>query len=359
MAVSFIMAGGFGKRLWPESRVNYPKQFLAINTKESLIQLAYRRCVNLFGRKNTFVITRRELIKKITSHIPELTSDQIIAEPVGRDTAPCIGFAAIHMRKKGEDAPMVILPSDHLIESGEKFKRVMMAAIKLAEKGYLVTVGIKPTRAETGYGYLQVGDKIDRLQSITCYELKRFTEKPSQKKAKSFLESGDFLWNAGIFAWRPSAILEEIKKYLPELYDGLEKISKTLGTSEEKKTIESVYPHLPKISIDYAVMEKTTKAAVIPADFAWDDIGDWQALTRIFPKDEKGNVSQGLIKEMETMDCIFVNREDKILAVIGVSNLIVVNSAKGTLVVSKELSGRVKELVDELLKDERFKKYVE
>jgi len=324
-----------------------------------LIQLAYRRCVNLFGRKNTFVITRRELIKKITSHIPELTSDQIIAEPVGRDTAPCIGFAAIHMRKKGEDAPMVILPSDHLIESGEKFKRVMMAAIKLAEKGYLVTVGIKPTRAETGYGYLQVGDKIDRLQSITCYELKRFTEKQSQKKAKSFLESGDFLWNAGIFAWRPSAILEEIKKYLPELYDGLEKISKTLGTSEEKKTIENVYPYLPKISIDYAVMEKTTKAAVIPADFAWDDIGDWQALTRIFPKDEKGNISQGLVKEMETMDCIFVNREDKILAVIGVSNLIVVNSAKGTLVVSKELSGRVKELVDKLLKDERFKKYVE
>lgn len=359
MAICFIMAGGFGKRLWPESKLNHPKQFLSIKGKESLIQSTCQRGINLFGVDNTFIITRQELKEKIISHLPYFPPEQIIGEPVGKDTAACVGFAAVYTEKKKKDTPILNLPSDHLIEDIEKFNKVIEAAIKFAEEGHLVTVGIKPTRAETGYGYLQAGCKIGEFQGIPCYKLERFTEKPSHKKAKEFVENGNFLWNAGIFVWRSSTILEEIKKYLPPLYEGLEKISKALGGKEEEKVINKVYPHLPKISIDYAVMEKTTKAVVIPGEFAWDDIGEWQALERLFSKNGKGNIIQGPVKETETGNCIFVNREEKILGAIGVSNIIVINCKGGLLIVNKELSSRVKDLVDELLEDRDLRKYAQ
>lgn len=359
MGIAVIMAGGFGKRLWPESRVNHPKQLLAIKNGESFIQSVYRRSSRFFGIDNTFLITRRELKERILSHIPELPPDRIISEPLGRDTAPCIGFAATWIEKKKGDLPMVVLPSDHLIEGEKKFNRIMEVAVKQAEKGYLVTIGIKPVRPETGYGYLELGEKITELDRVPLYNLKRFTEKPSQKKAKEFFESGSFLWNAGIFAWRPTVILEEIKRHLPPLYKGLERIREALDTLREEEIIERIYPDLPKISIDYAVMEKTTKAVVIPADFSWDDVGDWQALERIFPKDEKGNIIKGLVREIKTTNCTLINREDKILGVIGVSNIIVINSKKGLLIVTKELCQEVKNLVDDLLREERLKKYVE
>ena len=359
MGVALIMAGGVGKRLWPVSKLNNPKQFLTIKNRETLIQLTYQRCIDLFGVENTFIVTRQELIEKTLSHLPKLPPDNIIGEPVGKDTATCIGFAAVYIEKKKKDLPMVVLPSDHLIEREKEFAKVMEAATKLAEKGYLVTVGIKPTRAETGYGYLQAGEKIDQWNDVPCYKLERFTEKPSQKKAKGFVESGNFLWNAGIFAWRPSVILGEIEKYLPPLHKGLKKIKRALGTGKEGEIVKQVYHGLPKISVDYAVMEKTTKAVVIPAEFIWDDIGNWQALERIFPKDDRGNIIQGLVKELETTNCTFLNREDTMLAAIGVSNIIVVNSQGGLLIVNKELSSKVKDLVDELLQDKKLKKYVE
>ncbi|MBC7190441.1 mannose-1-phosphate guanylyltransferase, partial [Candidatus Aerophobetes bacterium] len=201
-------------------------------------------------------------------------------------------------------------------------------------------------------------EKIGEHDGVPCYKLKRFTEKPSQKKAKSFVESGDFLWNAGIFGWLPGVILEEIRNYLPPLWNGLEKIKDSLGTAREKEVIENVYPELPKISIDYAVMEKTQKAVVIPAQFSWDDIGEWKAVERIFSKDQNGNIIRGVVKEIDTNNCIFINSEDKVLGAIGLSNIIVVNCEGGVLVVNKELSPRVKELVDELLKDDKFKKYL-
>ena len=359
MSIGLIMAGGFGKRLWPESKLSHPKQFLAIKNGESLIRLTYQRCINFFGTENTFIITRQDLKEKMISHISELLPEQVISEPIGKDTAACIGFATILIKRKKNDIPIVALPSDHLIANEKEFNRVIGAAVKSAEKGYLATIGIKPTRAETGYGYLQVGNKIEQFYEIPCYKLKRFTEKPSQKKAKSFLENGNFLWNAGIFAWRPSVIREELKKYLASWYEQLNKIRKTLGTSQEEKTIEKVYPRFPKISIDYAIMEKTTKAIVIPAKFIWDDIGEWRALERILFKNEKDNIIQGLVKEIETENCIFINRENKILGAIGVSNIIVINSKGGLLIVKKECSPKVKDLVEKLLEDKKLRRYME
>jgi len=357
MASSVIMAGGFGKRLWPQSRINHPKQFLNLGGKESLLQSTYKRCIKIFGVDNTFIVTRGELKEKILSHLPSIPEENLIIEPAGKDTAACIGLSAIYLQKKEKDNfPMIVMPSDHLIEGEKEFSRVINAAVKSAEEGYLVAVGIRPTRAETGYGYIQLGEKIGEHDGVPCYRLKRFTEKPSQKKAKSFLESGDFLWNAGIFGWLPHVILEEIRNYLPPLWNGLEKIKGFLGTAREKEVIESVYPELPKISIDYAVMEKTQKAVVIPAQFYWDDIGEWKAVERIFSRNQNGNIIRGAVKEIDTNNCIFINSEDKVLGAIGLSNIIVVNCEAGVLVVNKELSPRVKELVDELLKDDKFKK---
>ncbi len=359
MYIALIMAGGFGKRLWPESTLNHPKQFLFFQNKESFLQATYRRASSIFGSENTYLVTRKELKEGIISQLPDFYPHHIIAEPEGKDTAPCIGFAVTWIKKKRGDLPILVLPSDHLINDEKRFKGVVEAAAKQAEKNFLVTIGIKPTRPETGYGYLEMGEKIEEINGIPLLKLERFTEKPSQKKAKEFFEGGKFLWNAGIFAWKPSVILKEIEKYLPDLSQGLKKIEAALETNKEQRVIEEVYQLLPKISIDYSVMEKTDKAVVIPGDFPWDDVGDWKALERVFPKNEMGNIIKGLVKERETSNCILINREDKMLEVIGISNLIVINSKGGTLVLNKESAGRVKDLVDELLENPELRRYVE
>jgi mannose-1-phosphate guanylyltransferase len=358
--VALIMAGGIGKRLWPESRLSHPKQLLQIAEEESLLQATYRRASHLFGQENTYLAIREEMKKEVISQLPQLSRKNLILEPKGRDTAPCIGFFAVWLRHRWGDIPMVVLPSDHLIRQEESFFKAIKVAGKQAEKNFLVTIGIKPTRVETGYGYLQMGEKIGELNGISLYKLKRFTEKPSHKKAKEFVEQGKFLWNAGIFVWKPSVILKEMEKFVPELFQGLSEIDKFLGTSKEEEKIRKIYPTLPKISIDYAVMEKTTLAVAIPGEFDWDDLGNWKALERIFPKDKKGNILRGLIVQKKCNNCIFLNREDKtLMAAIGVSNLILINSPWGILIVNSEMAQEVKDLVNGLISNEELKKYVE
>ena len=357
MSVGLIMAGGFGKRLWPVSRVDHPKQLLSFESQESFLQATYRRTCRLFGVEETYLILREELKEKVLSHLSSVPPGNIIVEPQGRDTAPCIGFASVWLETRKGNVSMVVLPSDHLIRDEEKFARVIRAAAQLAKKGYLVTIGIKPTRAETGYGYLELGKGMDEWGGVPVFEVERFTEKPSHKKAKEFFEQGNFLWNGGIFAWKSSVILQEMKKYLPKLYSGLVRIQKALGTSEEEKVVRGVYPSLPKISIDYGIMEKAKGVVAIPGDFFWDDIGNWQALERVFTKNEHGNIIRGLVEEEESSNCIFINAEDKILGAIGVSDLIVVNTENGALVVRKEQAAKVRDLVDRLLRDKEKRKY--
>jgi mannose-1-phosphate guanylyltransferase len=358
MSIGLIMAGGFGKRLWPESRIDYPKQLLSLENGESFLQAAYRRVCRLFGIEETYLVLREELKEKVLSQLPSVPPENIIVEPQGRDTAPCIGFASMWLGAKRGDVSMVVLPSDHFIRDENKFARVIQAAAQMAKKGHLVTIGIKPTRAETGYGYLELGKEMDQWDEVPIFEVERFTEKPSHKKAKEFFEQGNFLWNGGIFAWKSSVILQEIKKHLPKLHSGLVRIQKALGTSEEEKVIRDVYPSLPKISIDYGIMEKAKGVVAIRGDFFWDDIGNWQALERTFSKNGHGNIIRGLVEEEETSNCIFINREDKILGVIGVSDLIVINTENGVLVVRKEQAGKVRDLVDRLLADREKRKYL-
>jgi len=359
MSVGVIMAGGLGKRLWPESRVTYPKQFINLEGRESFLQATYKRASSLFGTKNTFLVIREELKNTVIEQLPQVCLENIIAEPQGKDTAPCIGFASVLIKKKRGDEPMLVLPADHLIRNEERFAQIVLAAVKQAERGFLVTIGIKPTRAETGYGYLQVGEKLEDLDGISLLKVERFAEKPSYKKAKEFFERGNFLWNAGIFAWKPTTILKQMEIYLPGLYQGLLKIEKVIGTDKEKETVKEVYHSFPKISIDYGVMEKASSVVTVSGDFFWDDIGNWKALERILDEDEEGNIIRGLVEERESSNCILINREDKILGAIGLSNLIIINTKNGLLVVEKEKAPKVKDLVNELLENEKLKKYLQ
>lgn len=356
--IALIMAGGVGKRLWPESTLNHPKQFLTINGKESFLQATYRRASCIFGKENTYISIRKTLKEETYNQVPQISSENVIIEPEGRDTAPCIGLASILIRKRRGDVPMAVLPADHLIKNEEKFTQVILAVAKQAEEDCLVTIGIKPTRPEIGYGYLQIGEKIRELNKVSLYKVERFTEKPSYKKAKEFFEGGNFLWNTGIFGWKSTVILKEIEKYLPHLYRRLKKIEEASEKEEEKK-ISEIYPSSPKISIDYGVMEKSSLVVAVAGDFFWDDIGDWQALERVFSQNEKGNIIRGIVKENESTNCTFINRENKLLGAIGLSNLIIVNTKKGILVANKEEIQRVKNLVQELSKDENLRKYIE
>ena len=359
MSVGVIMAGGLGKRLWPESRVNCPKQFINLENRESFLQAAYRRASDILGAENVFLVIREDLKDAVVGQLPKVHLENIIAEPQGKDTAPCIGFASVWIKEKRGDESMVVLPADHLIKNERRFAKIILAAIEQAEKDFLVTIGIKPTRAETEYGYLQVGEKLEDLNGISLLKVERFTEKPSHKKAKEFFEEGNFLWNAGIFAWKPTIILNEMKIHLPELHKGLMKIGKALGTDKEKEIIKEVYASFPKVSIDYGVMEKTSSVVAIAADFFWDDIGNWKALERILNRDGEGNIIRGLVEEMGSSDCILINRENKVLGVIGLSHLIIVNTKNGVLVMGKEGAHKVKDLVNRLLGDDKLKDYLE
>lgn len=358
MSVGIIMAGGLGKRLWPESRVTYPKQFMNLEGGESFLQASHRRASDLFGVENVFLVVREELKGAVISQLPQICSRNIITEPQGKDTAPCIGLASVWIKEKRGDEAMVVLPADHLIRDEKKFAQIILAAAAQAEKGFLVTIGIKPTRAETEYGYLQVGEKLEDLDGIALLKVERFTEKPSHKKAREFFEQGNFLWNAGIFAWKPTTILREMETHLPSIHQGLMKIEKVLGTNKEKETIKEAYFSFPKISIDYGVMEKASSVVAVPGDFFWDDIGNWKALERILERDEERNIIGGLVEKMSSSNCILINREDKILGVIGLSNLIIINTKSGLLVVGKEEAHKVKDLVNGLLGDEELKEYL-
>lgn len=354
MSVALIMAGGFGKRLWPESSLTFPKQFLSLDGKSSLLRQTYERVRKFIEKERIYLVLREELKEQVKKEIPELPQENLILEPEGKDTAPCIGFAAVYIKKRLGDVPMLCLPADHLIREEEKFQEVAEVALKEAEEGWIVTIGIKPTRPETAYGYLEMGKKLKERDGHSVFRVKRFTEKPSYKKAKEFFERGRYLWNAGIFAWKLSRIIQEIEKYLPSLASNLKELEKY---SQDREKVKEIYLCLPRISIDYGVMEKTDLAITIPGDFSWDDVGSWEAMERIFPQDEWGNVVRGVVKPIDSSGNILLNHEDKLLAVIGLSGVVVINSSRGVLVMSKERVQDVKALVDEILANNRLKRY--
>lgn len=346
---SVIMAGGVGARFWPLSRKQTPKQLLKIFNDNSLIQDTVKRLKGIIKPSETFVITneiQKEGIKKQLNNIPD---ENIISEPFGKNTAACIGLSSILIKAKSEDAIIVTLPADHQITNTKKFQKTIKKAINFAgENGALVTIGIKPTRAETGYGYIQIDDQVND----DVYRVKTFAEKPNIETAQRFVDSGDFYWNSGMFIWKATSILNEIKNLMPDLYEGLEKIEEHIGMDDFYEVLKTVYGQLRSISIDYGVMEKTSHVYLIKGEFDWSDVGSWDAVYELKKKDDDGNVLIGDIYSENSINS-YINTNKKFTAVIGAQNLIVIETEDALLICDRYKAQDVKLVVDHLRMNKR------
>jgi len=349
---SVIMAGGGGTRFWPLSRINKPKQILNISGNDVLINETIKRYEKIIPYENTFIVTI-ESQKKILEEVllADVPKRNILVEPVARNTAPCILYAAMNIYIKYGDAVMCVFPSDHYITNVERFRFILCNALKLAmNTGKLVTIGIKPTFPSTGYGYIKFAQKTDHTD---FFEVLEFIEKPDFKHAKMYFDSGSYLWNSGIFVWKVSVILENFRRFLPRLYEHAEILLKYIGTQQEKEVLNKVYPQLQNISIDHGILERSNEIIVLPGDFGWNDVGSWDTLGNILPSDENGNIVKGDFIGIDTKNCIIYGN-DKFIATIGIDNMIIVNTEDALLVCSKERAQDVKKLVNLLKKQNKI-----
>lgn len=342
---AIIMAGGVGSRFWPSSTKKTPKQLIKIIGDRTLIQDTVKRLEGIIDNNNIYVVTNLLQKEEVEKQLPKIPEENIISEPFGRNTAACIGLASILIKKKDKDAVTVVLPADHIIHDNEEFKRSINSAAAFAfESAGLVTIGINPSKPETGFGYIQIKD---RKIKDSIYKVQTFAEKPNYATAIRFIESGDFFWNSGIFIWKTESILNEIKKLMPDLHEGLTKIYEAAGRPEYQSVLNMVYGQLRKISIDYGIMEKSDNVYLTKGNFRWSDVGSWEEVYQIAEKDNNGNVLKGLVYTDMVIDS-FIHSEEKFTAVIGVDNLIVINSCDALLVCRKDKSQEVKKVVEYL-----------
>lgn len=308
--VALVMAGGKGERLWPVSRSHRPKQFVSLFGK-TLLRHTVERILPLVGVDHLYVVTQREYLEATLRELPFLPPSHLVLEPVGKNTAPCIGFSTVHLaRIFSPDEVMVVLPADHIVFEEEKFREAVSLAVEVAQSGeWLVTFGIPPTHPHTGYGYIRCGELFRKDFRGCVYRGEGFTEKPDPSKAEEYLRSGKYLWNSGIFVWTIGAILSAFKTWAPEINRGLERIAESLGTPEEEKVLLEVFSTFPSISIDYAVMERASSILVVSASFGWSDVGSWKSLGEILPKDASGNVALGEHIALESRGCILWTRK--------------------------------------------------
>jgi len=344
-----IMAGGKGERFWPKSRINLPKQFLSLTDDgKSMIQHTVERVKNLVDIENIYVVTNEMYKNLVSEHIPDIPEANIIIEPAAKNTAPCIGLAAVHIAKKDINSKMIILPSDHLIKFNEIFIDTLKTALDVVEKGdNLATIGITPNYPETGYGYINFTKGESFKDSTNIYEVLRFVEKPNLEKAKEYLTSGQYLWNSGMFVWKASTILKNFKEYLPEIYEGLQKIGKSINTGKYEEVLKKEFLNLPSESIDYGIMEKAKNIYVIPGNFGWDDVGSWLSLERINKTNQDGNVITGNVISIKTKNTI-IQGSDKLIATIGLEDIVVVDTDDVTLICHKNNTQEVKEVINNL-----------
>ena len=349
MISAVIMAGGKGERFWPESRVDMPKQFLSLTEDgKSMIQHTVERLEGLVEYENMYVVTNKNYKELIQKHVPQIPVENIITEPVAKNTAPCIGLAAVHIAKKDPEAKMMVLPSDHLIKYNEMFLDTLRIALEVSEEdNSLVTIGITPSYPETGYGYINFtkGDLPSEMKNI--YRVKKFEEKPNLEKAKDYLVSGKYLWNSGMFVWKASTILNCIESFIPELHSGLMEISETINTEKYEETLEKIFSCFPSESIDYGVMEKAENIYTIPGNFGWDDVGSWLSLERIKHTNQDGNVVDGNVITIKTSNSI-IQGKSKLIAAVGLEDVIIIDTDDAILICNKSHSQEVKDVINNL-----------
>ena len=343
---ALIMAGGRGERFWPKSRKNLPKQFLSLTDDgKTMIQLTVERILPLVNMEDIYIATNRDYKALVQQQLPEIPEENILCEPVGKNTAPCIGLGAVHMQKKYGDAIMMVLPSDHLIKYTSIFVNTLSDACEVAEQGEnLVTLGITPDAPETGYGYIKfMPDKtLGR-----AFAVERFVEKPNLETAKTYVASEQYLWNSGMFIWKVSTILDNMKTYLPETYEGLERIQAAIGTEQQETVLEKEFYEFQSESIDYGIMEKAKNIYILTGAFGWDDVGSWLAVGRIKASNEFGNVVSGHVVTVNTKNSIIQGGE-KLIATVGLQDVIVVDTEDALLICDKDSAGDIKKVLENL-----------
>lgn len=340
-----IMAGGIGSRFWPMSRRSYPKQFLDIlGTGRSFIRHTYDRFANIVPKENFIVVTNRRYRELVMEHIPELRPEQILCEPIGRNTAPCIAYAAYVLRCVNPDAEMIVTPSDHLILNELEFKNVVEEALKFVrDRGVLMTIGINPTRPETGYGYIQ------RSSSEAVCRVKCFTEKPNREMAEAFLECGEFLWNSGIFIWQVSDIIAAFERYLPEHAALFAQAEPLLGTDGEAAAIERVFSECKPISVDYGIMERADNVYVHTGDFGWSDVGTWGSVYSYLRKDRYANALSGdSIHVYDTRNSLIAMPKGKVAAISGLKDFIVVDTDDVLMICPRSEEQSIKSFIEDV-----------
>jgi len=355
-----IMAGGRGERFWPQSRQTTPKHLLPIVGEKSMLAQTVDRVLGVVPAKNICVLTTRAQLKGCQEACPQLPRENFVAEWVGRDTAAATGLAMLMVKRLNPNAALAMLPADHVIHDSAEYQRVLDAAFTAAEQAdMLVTLGIKPTHPETGFGYVQQASLWRKIGGRDVFAVKRFVEKPNLETAQGYLASGEYLWNAGMFVWRVPVIEAAFKAHAPDLYAGLQKIEAAVKTPADwDAALEHIHAKLPKISVDYAVLEKSTNVVVVPATFDWDDVGSWPAVANHFSPDAAGNVLRGLSLVEKGSGNIVISDSGHLTAVIGASDLVVVHTADATLVVPKARAQEIKSLLQRLQSDPTTQKFL-
>jgi len=363
-----VMAGGSGTRFWPLSRKARPKQFLALVGETPLLAATVARLPPLAKLDRTFVACGPAHAAAVRRILPDLPKDNLLVEPCARNTAPCVGLAALHVSRLDRKGVMAMLPADHHVARPAAFREALKAAAEVAQGGAIATIGVKPSRPETGYGYLKVGERLDGPAAgagkgarakpkpapakgdggLAARRVARFVEKPDRATAERYLQDGGYLWNSGIFVFRADVILDEIRRTLPDLREQLERIDRAIGTPRAARALAEAFPRCPSISIDYGVMEKSDRIAVVPADFGWSDVGSFEALRDVRAQDARGNVAEGEAMIFDGKDNVVLGLPGRPLAVIGVDDLIVVDAGDAVLVCRRDRAQDVRKAVDEL-----------
>ncbi len=346
------MAGGSGKRFWPRSRKNTPKQLLDIVSDQTMLRLTYNRMKEITSVDKIYIVAGSHLEESIRKELYEMPADNMIVEPSGKNTAPCIGLAAIKIADKDPEAIMSVFPSDHLIKDSKNFKKLVLKGEKYAsENKCLITFGIQPTSPSTGFGYIEYDESKGQNE---IFPVKQFREKPNKEVAQQFLENGNFLWNSGMFIWRVDTILSEIETNVPDLFNPLQKIKNAIDAENYSNVLEEEWEKVPADSIDYAVMEKAKSVSVLKATFDWNDVGAWNSVYDVSEKDENNNVVNGDLISINTKNCYFYSK-DKQIAAIGLEDLIVVEDKGAILIAKKSNAEQVSQIIKELQKQGKEK----
>lgn len=345
-----IMAGGGGTRLWPKSRESKPKQMHALVSNKPLVHETTDHLQKILGFDKVYIIANAHHTKAIIESMPYM-KDKTIIDPYRRDTAPCIGLAAVYLSRIDPDAVMGVFPADPYIGSEKDFGDAISAANELARQDHIVTIGIRPSEPETGYGYIRTEGDYGVINKTSVLKVSGFVEKPTLEKAKEYCAAGNYLWNSGIFVWKISTVLDLYKTHLPDMYERLMRIYDAIGSPEERYVVDTEYSKMQQISVDYGIMEKIKDILVVEGNFEWNDVGNWAAVRDIRDKDENGNVIEGKNIAIDTKNCLILGAEEKVIATIGIEDMIIVDTGDALLVCPSDRVQDVKKIVESLHKN--------